>query len=126
MSSEEKALAGISHLVILFGLLGIVIALVIWIWQREKSDFAADHAKQALGYQIIVRVGLSVLSLFSAGLFAGGAALGLQPSVGVAGSIGLVGLLSLAAVIYGIYAAVQGFSARDFRYAVIGDFIERI
>lgn len=125
MKSEDKILAGVCHLGILLHITGIVLTLVIYLLQKDKSTFVADHAKQALGDQIAV----ALLSFFVS--FAGvGGALGsflMRGSLAPIGFLGgLISLAYLVLVAYAVYAAYNAFTGKDFQYAMIGDFIAKI
>lgn len=122
--SEEKMLAGIAHLGILFNLAGMIGALAIFLLYKDKSSYVADHAKQALGYQITVAILSFASSLFVAGGMLGGMMLG-RPTMPVAG-FSLFGILMLAIFGYAVYAAFQGFLGNRFHYMIIGEFIDRI
>ncbi len=61
ITQEEKVLAGLSHGSILLGIFtngigGIVVALVIWLTQKQKSAYVAAQALQALVYQVVITV----------------------------------------------------------------------
>ena len=58
VSQDERMMAGLAHGSILLGLFtngigGIAAALVIWITQKEKSDYVAGQALQAMIYQTL-------------------------------------------------------------------------
>ncbi len=131
-SSEEKIFAGISHLGILFSWIGIIVALVIFITQKDKSSFVGNHAKQALGYQICLLIVFSLLSFFVAGgvlsslIIGGPGAVGLLPLAGAAGTFGIIGLLRLAIIIYAVVAAFNAFNGNKFKYVLIGDFVDKV
>lgn len=128
-SSEEKILSGISHLGIILGWIGAGIALLIYLTQKEKSSFTGDHAKQALGFQIAVIILFSVL-----GIFTHGGILGHMSNAGNWGipfplwgsTLGLIGVLRLGAIIYTIVAAINAFNGNEFKYVLIGDFVDQI
>jgi len=122
VKSEEKILAGLSHLGIIFGSVGILIALAVFFWQNGKSRFAANQAKQALGYQVVVRI----IAFVGNGLFWGSAA-GLDAALGFFfGGFWLWNLFLLLFNLYGLYAALQALKGYAFRYPLIGDFIDNI
>lgn len=128
--SDEKILAGVSHLGILFSMLGIIVALIIYLVQKDRSTFTAHHAKQALGYQVAIQILWTLVGLFAGGSVVGLGFLGSRaPHLfgAMAGLFaGLVSLLSLGLIVYGIYAAVLAFQGREFTYAVIGKYIDRL
>ncbi|WP_366923129.1 DUF4870 domain-containing protein [Metallumcola ferriviriculae] len=116
-TSEEKILAGIAHLGILFRTSGITVALIIYVIQKDKSNFAAEHAKQALGYQITLAILFYIPALFG------------FRTLGWGGHVSPVPgwlLIFWGLTLYAIYAAIKAFTGKGFEYAVIGDFIRRI
>lgn len=128
-SSEEKILGGISHLGILFSWIGIIVALVIFVTQKDKSSFVGNHAKQALGYQICLLVLFSILSFFVAGgvmssIIMGGP--GALSFISAAGTFGIFSLLRLAIIIYAVVAAFNAFTGKLFKYVLIGDFVDQV
>ncbi|MBO8129001.1 MAG: DUF4870 domain-containing protein [Peptococcaceae bacterium] len=127
LTSEEKVLGAVAHFGILFSWVGIIIALTIFLLQKDKSGFASHHAKQALGYQLAAAVLFFVLGLFTAGGMMGGMMMAPQAALpSFMGVFGFWGLLCLAVVGYGIYGAVRALMGKEFRYALIGEFIDRI
>ncbi len=53
-TSDERILAAVAHASVLLAFLGPVIPAVLWTTQRRKSQYAAYHALQAMGYQTII------------------------------------------------------------------------
>lgn len=124
-SSEERILAGFSHLMIIFGWLGTAIALVIWIVRKDKSEFLKKSVKQAVAYQAVVLLILRAFNLafrprISMLLKMPTSSLALQV-IGVIWAVAALGLL-----LYGVMGAVASFRGRHFKYAVIGDFVDSI
>ena len=123
-TSEERILSAISHLGLFFHLPGLFIALLIYLFKRERSAFIAQHALQAIGFQVVVMLigglfGFGALGLVFGGLIMGGAA----GVVGVAVFLWFtVVLLALCAAV-GIYRAMLG---KDFTYPLIGELINKI
>lgn len=97
---DEHLIAAISHLGILLG--GILIALFIWLTQRDKSEYVRIHAKQALMFQVSAIL-LSVLL-----------------SITIIGIV-FVPFLWLAFFVYILYATYKTYVGGDFRYPVIKD-----
>ncbi len=135
-TSEEKVLSGISHLAaVLFGLLGLVAALVIYFVYKQKSAFAAAHAKQAVGLGVVRYLVSLVFGLLMAPLMGGLTLTGMMTSprsfgmlgAGMMGLIGLVGMaIFLAFLVLGIIAAIKGFQGDEYRYPVFGDVVARL
>ncbi|TDF93843.1 DUF4870 domain-containing protein [Paenibacillus piri] len=50
MSSEDKTLALLSHILSLF--VGFIAPLVIWLIKKDQSQYVAEQAKESLNFQI--------------------------------------------------------------------------
>jgi uncharacterized Tic20 family protein len=141
VSQDERMLAALAHGGILLGLPtngigGIAAALVIWLTQRDRSTYVAFQALQALIYQVIVL--LFTMMLFGCWgilwllMVIPSAAIGI-PSGGGPPSGVWVGLALLACpltvsailVLYGLWGAIQALGGKDFRYLIIGPWLER-
>jgi len=130
-SSEERLMAAIAHAsVVVFGP-GILVGVVIWITQKEKAVYAANQGLQAAVFQLIgMIVTMAMWVLW--GIFY---ALTWIPFVqhpklldGPPPPIFWIGMISMVVPLlymlvwslYGLWAALQAFHGRDFRYALIG------
>ncbi len=56
--SDAKLWATLSHMGFVIG--GFITPLVIWLIQRDKSEFVATHAKEALNFQLTVMAAVLV------------------------------------------------------------------
>lgn len=130
-NNEERLLAFFSHAsIVVFGP-GILVGLIIWLTQKEKSAFAARQGMQAALYQLlgmILTAGLWVVwGIFYAltwipiarnpGQFEDA-----PPPIFWIGLISMVIPLLVMVVwgLYGLWGAIQSLRGRDFRYMVIG------
>lgn len=69
-NQDEKTLALISHVGTLFG--GFIVPLVIWLTQKDKSDYVAYHSKESLNFQItmfIIIIASIILMFVVVGIF---------------------------------------------------------
>ena len=69
-TQDEKTLALISHIGTMVS--SFLVPLVIWLTQKEKSDYVAYHAKESLNFQItmaIILIGSAVLTFIIIGIF---------------------------------------------------------
>lgn len=145
---EERTLAGIAHLLIFASIFGVLISLVIWWRERERSRYAAFHAAQAMLYQLAVYVlgfvlAFAVISvIWLPYLWFGPAPPDVSPEGEVFGPARIFGvvllltatftavafslLVSLGASAYAIYGAMQCFRGRPFRYLVVAALAERL
>jgi len=123
VSTEERTWALLAHLSIfvnLFtGLLGTAAALVIYLVYKDKSRYVAYQSLQALIFQLVFFLGGSLL-------------IGLVWVITGLLSIVLVGLilipfalifslLPIGCLVYAIYAAVETYHGKDFKYWLVGD-----
>ena len=140
-TQDERTLAGLAHGSILLGLLtngvgGIVAALVIWATQKEKSPYAAAQALQAMVYQAVTFVIMMIawccwIGLYMAMIFVPlvndpGAFEAAPPAglwVGMALMIVPFGIWGLI-ILYGLYGAVRCLGGHEFRYTIIGNWLE--
>jgi uncharacterized Tic20 family protein len=141
VNQDEKTLAGLAHGSILLGLFtngvgGIVAALVIWATQKEKSAYVAAQALQAMVYQGITFLitmltwccwGILYTLLIVVPLISNPGAYTDAPPAGL-----WVGLLLMVVpfgiwgltILYGLYGAVRCLGGHDFKYAIIGNWLE--
>ncbi len=135
---DERILAALAHISVLLPLFGLVAAIDIWVTQKERSRFVAFQALQAVAFQLLLIIawfagmacymGTFFLTFFGAlavssnrGALAPAGLLFFLPFV----VMGILILLMLAFVIYGVVAAVLTFQGRDFHYALVGRWVER-
>lgn len=136
-TSDEKIMAALAHGSILLMFLGPIVPTGIWTLQRTKSKYVRFHALQAMGYQallfwlwIVMGILFSVLALcliFPLVIFINKN----SGSIAVA-SFGIEIFLILAIflsmglfLLTGIIGAISCFLGRDFRYPLIGKWLER-
>ncbi len=122
---EERLWAGAAHLSYLApGGLGLLIAFAIYLIQRERSYFVAAHARQAIGFQLVVMVLFWILSALGAAVAGPMAFLSRGASFSSPGFFAMVaGIVFLVFGVLAIIAAVHAFTGRTYRYPVIGEWI---
>ena len=140
ISKDERTNAAIAHASIVLGflsrgVLGIVLAFLIWVTQRGKSQFAARQAAQAIWWQLIgviasidAFIGWGVLfagSIFVPVLIKPSRPEPMMPYTMIpAFALIIVPIaLTLAWVGYGVYAAWQVGHGKDFSYPLIGRWV---
>ena len=117
---EERTWSALAHLSIftnLFtGLLGPVVALVIWLVYKDRSEKVAFQALQSVWYQVawivILGVGWTITGLLTLVL------------VGFL-LIPVMAILTLVPLVHGAYAAYKVNKYGEYRYPVIADMISR-
>ncbi len=128
-ASEERTWAMLAHLSVLTnlitGFLGPIAALVIYLMFRDRSRYVAYHALQSMIFQLIwwggggVLIGVmwaavSILSALIVGIV-------LIPIACIVTPI--LGLMPLAALVYGTVGGIQTSQGEDFRYWLVGDWV---
>ena len=137
ISKDERMNATIAHASILLGifsrgLIGIVLAFLIWVTQRGKSNFAARQAMQAMLYQLLGIVVAIALWLGWALMFAGSIFVHvllnpnhpepMMPFTMIPAGVLIVipFAVMIGWMLYGLYAAWQVWHGKDFNYPLIG------
>ena len=130
--SDEKILALFSHLSIFLG--GIVLPIIFWAVNKDKSRFVRFHALQAIFFHIayiaivvavviimaLVGIGLGVLS---AGTFAAGKDGSFIFIIAMVLFYGLIFISIFIFIGYGIYVGVRSYKGELSRYPVIGKIV---
>jgi uncharacterized Tic20 family protein len=142
LTQDEKNLAGLAHGSILLGIFtsgigGIIAALVIWLVQKEKSAYVAAQAIQALVYQAVTFLvtmlawccwGALWMLMILVPLMGNPSAYEIAPPAGLWVGLFLMvipfGIWGLT-ILYGLYGAVRCLGGHDFKYAIIGDWLEK-
>jgi uncharacterized Tic20 family protein len=141
ISQDEKVMGALAHGSILLGVLtsgigGVIAALVIWITQKEKSAYVAFQALQAVVYQTVIMIvtvlawccwGAVWMAMFLPPIIADPRAYDTTvPAgfwVGMALMIVPVAIWAIT-ILYGLWGAVRCLGGYDFRYAIIGRWLE--
>lgn len=124
-TSDERTWATLAHLSVLVnlftGVLGPVIALVIYLAHKDKSRYVAYQALQSLLLQLIVWVGggalIAIVWILTGLLVVVIIGLCLVPFAV------LLSLIPVVAPVYGVVAAIKTSQGEDFRYWLIGDWV---
>jgi uncharacterized Tic20 family protein len=115
--------------------MGILVGLLVYVTQRDKSRFAAFQGLQAAVYQLFVMGASIVLWMCyalcslatSIPLMADPDAYDTPPTffwVGFGSMVIPLGLMLLAAL-YGLFAALRVWRGADFRYIGVGPWLQR-
>lgn len=140
-TENERTLAGLAHAGILLGLVtsgigGPIVALVIWLTQREESEWVRFQALQALVYQLlgIAVMFLSVmcwLGLWFATfvpLVANPDQYSNAPPPAMIASFALLCVplgLTVLWTLYGVWGGLRAWQGANFRYLILGDLLAR-
>lgn len=135
-TSEERILAALAHGSVILSFFGPIVPTLVWTFQRRKSPYVAFHALQAIGYQMLTFwVGMAAYLLFMLvfmlvaipvmGLAASNSDFEFTPFI-LQGSMmffifGFMGLYML----FGIVGAVLCLLDKDFKYPILGKWLEK-
>ena len=126
--SEERTWAMLAHLSVLVnlftGILGPVVALVIYLIFLPRSKYVAYHAMQSFLFQLLMWYGIGVMWGIVGMLSAVLIGVVLIPFACVLTPFFLIGMA--IAPIYGIIGAVQASQGQDFKYWWVGDWARGI
>ncbi len=134
LTQEERLLAAVAHAGILIPVTGIIAPLLIWLTQRERSPKVKFHAIQATVYQALpVLAMLIYMGCFMCAFGFTMLAAMFPASSGDGALVAFANLFPLLIffaalfifMIYGLVGAVRVFQGADFRYAIIGRWLER-
>jgi len=135
-STEERLMAAISHAAVIVSGPGILVGLVIWLTQREKSTFAARHGLQAAVYQLLGFIAIIALwFLWGFFYFLTFIPIIANPNqyqdapppifwVGM-GSMIIPMAFMVIWVLYGLWGALRCLQGHDFNYAILGKYLHR-
>jgi len=136
-NTENRLLAALAHGSIVAQGIGILVGVLVYITQRDKSRYAAFQALQAAVFQLInliITIGLWVFW---------GACYGISmiplivqmdanpdaapPAIFWISMLGMVIPLFYMMVVglYGLWGAVRTWQGKDFRYLLIGSWLEK-
>lgn len=144
---DDQLMAGMSHLSLIVPIFGLIVPLVVWFTQRERSPLLRFQALQAAVYQFIGLAGhflvvgcqllipLMMFPLSLSGELGTNGGFEDLSGDGAVISVGMFifpligyGLLCLIGPIYailGIAGGVQVLREKDFRYPILGNWIEK-
>ena len=121
-SQDDKIIGAIGHAAAIMPMWGIIAPTLIWLTQREKSDYIRQQAAQALAWQALQIILLfavylpGVLLVFSLEM-------SVTPLVDTILQIcgfSIIILFGFGPIILGIYAAIRNLQGRAFTYPFIG------
>lgn len=134
ITSDEKLLAMFSHFSIFLG--GILLPVILYFVQKDKSKFVAFHALQSIFFHLFYAAIIFVLVIFlvlvllvTGVLGASFSKSGSAPGVGFFFGMGIfyIGLFGsiLLAIAYGIYMGIKAYNGEMKKYILVGDWAYR-
>jgi uncharacterized Tic20 family protein len=127
-NADERTWAMLAHLSVLVnlftGVLGPVVALIIYLMYANRSRYVAYHAMQSFLFQLVVWYGIGVIWGVTGLLSALVIGIVLIPLACVLTPILLVGMA--IAPIYGILGAVETSQGKDFQYWWVGSWVRNL
>ena len=144
-NQDERVMAALAHVAVILPTMGIIAPIVIWATQKEKSQYVAFQALQALAYQLcmiaafLIGIACYMCSFFSTFIstFSTIPLQALQVPQWVESFIPLSFVIPMLVfggiflggfifIVYGIIAAFMAFQGKPFRYIIIGRRVERL
>lgn len=124
--SEERTWAMLAHLSTLLnlvtGFLGPISALVIYLVFKDRSRYVAYQSMQSFVFQLVFWLGAGVLAavLWTVSLLFSIVIVGLclMPVAFI------ISLVPFAALVYGVVAAIQCSEGVNFKYWLVGDWVQ--
>jgi uncharacterized Tic20 family protein len=122
----DFTLAGLAHLSVFFA--PIILPLIVWLTQRDKSPYIARQGKQAFFWHLIFSGGSVVLVIIFYALFFKSFDSFNRASIGDFGAFfggffiiwGIVLVLGIVDIVFGILGAVKAFKGEPFSYPLLG------
>ena len=104
------------------GVAGAVAALIVWMLVRDKSAFAAEHAREALNFNLSMLI-YSCAAWLIGGLLVGATVLTLGIGLLLTAPAGLLLLLAVAAIavtwlVCSFIAAFKAYDGQPYRYPI--------
>lgn len=134
LTTENRLLAALAHGTVVIQGLGLLVGVLVYITQRDKSRYAAHQALQAAVYQLVnliiigalwviwgVFYAVSIMSMVNLPRNAGP-----SPMFMTSLEAALIPLVLMLGVdVYGLWAALCTWKGRDFRYPLLGGWLDR-
>jgi uncharacterized Tic20 family protein len=132
-SQNEHIMAALSHATALIPMMGVIAPIIIWVTQKDKSEYVSFQSLQAIIYQFLmiityfIGIGCYFLSMPVMFIFM---FLGMEnfPEVGAIFPVFIMIVIFGGGgifILYGLIATVMTFLGKDFRYILIGKWLER-
>lgn len=129
-SQDDKIVSALAHAAAILPMWGLLVSILIWVTQREKSEYIRQQALQALAWQavqICLFLGGMVLYMgsffimFGTTMFWDDSAMGMPPGFFLPFCVmGFIVISFVITIIVALYAAVRNLQGRPFTYPIIG------
>jgi uncharacterized Tic20 family protein len=123
--SDERTWAMLAHISILLnlasGVLGVLVALIIYLVYKDRSRYVAYHALQSFVFQAIFWLGAGILVTFA--WLANALLLAVLVGFCLLPFTLIFTLVPLAPLVYGVIGAIKTSQGEDFRYWQVGDWV---
>jgi uncharacterized Tic20 family protein len=132
-SAEDRLLAALAHGSVVTQGFGILVGVVVYITQREKSRYVAFQGLQAAVFQFVNIIIVAVMWVVW-GIFYGLSIFSLiknpaanPPSIFWIAMISMViPIIYMVLVgLYGLWGALRTWQGKDFKYVIIGGWLEK-
>jgi uncharacterized Tic20 family protein len=133
-TQNDRIMAALGHATAIIPMMGVIAPIVIWATQKDKSEYVAFQALQAVAYQFIMilwwfagmalYMGSFFLVFIPAAIFSDSQSFPVFIFVPLL-TMGTLLFGMLAFVIYGLVAAVIVLQGKDFRYIIIGSQLKK-
>lgn len=129
-TSDEKLIAMFSHFSVFLG--GIILPVIFYFIQKDKSKFAAFHALQSIFFHLFYAAVIFVLVIFLVLVLLATGVLGaiFEKSSGSPGAgffigmgifyVGVFGSVLLA-IAYGVYMGIKAYNGELKKYIIVGN-----
>jgi uncharacterized Tic20 family protein len=133
-NTENRLLAALAHGSVVMQGLGLLVGVLVYVTQREKSRYAAFQALQAAVYQLVNMILIGVMWAIWGVAYAGMLSTmfslprNAQPPTSffiVLGATGIPLVFMLAVDIFGLLGALRTWQGREFRYPLLGGWLDR-
>lgn len=133
--SNERITAAMAHGSIIVPTFGIIVPILIWVTNKDKSKYVAYHALQGLSLQVTMLLYTLLGGICYMFSFMGFFLTDFtntpsnQPPAFIFVPFGVMGLMLLGMFlfyVYGIFAALMVALGKNFQYPLIGRLAERI
>jgi uncharacterized Tic20 family protein len=135
LTSDEKLMGGVAHI------FGPLVAIIVWVTQKEKSRFVKFQALQALAFDLFIIITGGLLFFCLLGAMFLGTFWTMFTAVNNASSKGFVSLfalpfmfpfityacvgpVSLGILVLRLIAGVSVLNGRNYKYPIIGKWLE--